>query len=114
MLHTGTSAESEGFRAEQLTELALKAGQAEDVLQGQASFQQALALALKYNYPKWDLTFVYANSLLLHWQHSPGTVVPLLKQVFPDLMEQPYTTVQQLLLCTWPELQVHHHILPWF
>ncbi len=77
---------------------------------GQASLQQALALALKYKCPKWELNFVYANSLLLHWQHSPATVVPLVRQVFPALMEQPYGTVHQLLRCTWPELQVLSHI----
>ena len=76
---------------------------------GQASLQQALALALKYKCPQWELNFVYANSLLLHWQHSPATVVPLVRQVFPALMEQPYGTVHQLLLCTWPELQVMLH-----
>ncbi len=53
---------------------------------------------------------MYANSLLLHWQHSPATVVPLVRQVFPALMEQPYGTVHQLLLCTWPELQVLLHV----
>ncbi len=79
---------------------------------GQASLQQALALALKYSCPKWELNFVYANSLLLHWQHSPATVVPLVRQVFPALMEQPYGTVHQLLLCTWPELQVLYPMYP--
>lgn len=77
---------------------------------GQASLQQALALALKYKCPKWELNAVYANSLLLHWQHSPATVVPLVRQVFPALMERPYGTVHQLLLCTWPELQVLPHV----
>ncbi|DBB06293.1 hypothetical protein WJX77_007210 [Trebouxia sp. C0004] len=102
---TGSSSESQAFRTEQLSKLASESGQAEDVALGQASLQQALALALKYNCPQWELNFVYANSLLLHWQHSPATVVPLVRQVFPALMEKPYGTVHQLLLCTWPELQ---------
>ncbi|KAL0036267.1 hypothetical protein WJX79_010808 [Trebouxia sp. C0005] len=102
---TGSSSESQAFRSEQLSKLASEAGQAEDVARGQASLQQALALALKYKCPKWELNFVYANSLLLHWQHSPATVVPLVRQVFPALMEQPYGTVHQLLHRTWPELQ---------
>ncbi len=106
LAHAGTSAESESFRTEQLSKLASEAGQSEDVALGQASLQRALTLALKYNCPQWNLTFVYANSLLLHWQHSPGSVVPVVRQVFPTLMEQPYATVQQLLLQTWPELQV--------
>ena len=89
-----------------MTQLAAAAGQAEDITQGQAVFQQALALALRYNSPKWDMHFVYVHNLLLSWQHSTGSIVGVVKQVFPELMAEPYETVRRLLVVTWPELQV--------
>ena len=108
---TGTSSSSESFRADELTRLAAEAGQAEDVALGQGSLKQALALAEKYSSPKWELTFVYTSSLLLSWQHQTEVVVPVVRQIFPALMERPYDTVQQLLLVTWPELQVSRFVI---
>ena len=105
-LCTGSNNESQSFRADELTRLATEAGQAEDVALGQGSLQQAVALADKYGSPKWDLTFTYTSSLLLTWQHQTEVVVPVVRQIFPALMEKPSSTVHHLLLVTWPELQV--------
>ena len=105
-VRTGTSSSSESFRAGELTRLAAEAGQAEDVALGQGSLTQALALAEKYSSPKWELNFVYTSSLLLSWQHQTEAVVPVVRQIFPALMERPHDTVCQLLLVLWPELQV--------
>lgn len=102
----GSSTASEGFRVGELTRLVTEAGQAEDVALGQGSLEQALALADKYSSPKWELTFTYTSSLLLTWQHQTEEVVPVVRQIFPALMQKPSATVHQLLLVTWPELQV--------
>lgn len=105
-IFTGSSSASVGFRADELTRLVTEAGQAEDVALGQGSLEQALALADKYSSPKWDLVFTYTGSLLLTWQHQTEVVVPVVRQIFPALMQKPSATVHQLLLVTWPELQV--------
>ena len=102
----GTSSASQSFRADELMKLATEAGQAEDVALGQGSLEQALVLADKYSSPRWRLNFVYTSSLLLSWQHQTEVIVPVVRQIFPALMEKPFVTVQQLLLVTWPELQV--------
>lgn len=105
-MSTGSSSASQNFRSDELTRLVTEAGQAGDVVLGQGSLEHALALAEKYSSPKWDLVFVYTTSLLLTWQHQTEVVVPVVRQVFPALMEKPSATVHQLLLLTWPELQV--------
>lgn len=105
-MYTGGSSASQSFRADELTRLVTEAGQAEDVALGQGSMEHALALAEKYSSSKWDLMFVYTSSLLLTWQHQTEVVVPVVRQIFPVLMEKPAATVHQLLLVTWPELQV--------
>ena len=105
-MFTGSSSASKSFRADELTRLVIEAGQAEDVVLGQGSLEQALALADKYSSPKWHLTFTYTSSLLLTWQHQTEVVVPVVRQIFPALMQEPSATVHQLLLVTWPELQV--------
>lgn len=103
---TGSSSASQNFRSDELTRLVSEAGQAEDVALGQGSLEHALALADKYSSPKWDLVFGYTTALLLTWQHQTEVVVPVVRQVFPALMEKPSATVHQMLLFTWPELQV--------
>ena len=105
-MFTGSSTTSKSFRADELTRLVTEAGQADDIALGQGSLEQALALADKYGSPKWDLVFTYTSSLVLTWQHQTEVVVPVVRQIFPALMQKPSATVHQLLLVTWPELQV--------
>lgn len=102
---TGAGSSSKAYRSEQLLQLCTQAAQEEDIPTGQGRFQQALALAQKYNSPTWDLQFQYLHSLMLHWQHASSVIVPLVKDLFPALMQQPYKTVQRSLVQTWPELQ---------
>lgn len=101
----GAGSSSEAYRSEQLLQLCTQAAQEEDIPTGQGRFQQALALAQKYNSPTWELHFQYLHSLMLQWQHASSVVVPLVKDLFPDLMQQPYKTVQRSMVQTWPELQ---------
>ena len=42
---------------------------------------------------------------MLHWQHAPSDIVPLVKDLLPGLMQQPFKTVEGILVQTWPDLQ---------
>ena len=72
---------------------------------GQGRFRKALALADKYNSPTWELYWQYLHCLMVHWQHAPSDIVPLVKDLLPGLMQQPFKTVKGILVQTWPELQ---------
>lgn len=104
-MNAGSGSSSEVYRSQQLLQLCTHAAQETDISTGQGRFRKALALAEKYDSPIWELYWQYLHCLMLHWQHAPSDIVPLVKDLLPGLMQQPLKTVEGILVQTWPELQ---------